>query len=121
MSTEYGKTVVDVHSLKDFRTALDNHHSAAAAMLRNIDEKLLNPDPRPFGGFPDGNDTADYYSTMVGEYRAKVARLQKAIEAARTATRSILDTYQTVEARNDASAKDIARAVDPVAAALKGA
>ncbi|HEY3505126.1 MAG TPA: hypothetical protein VGN37_20365 [Actinocatenispora sp.] len=118
MSTEYGKTVVDVHSLEDFTTALDNHHSAAASMLKTIEDKLLNAKPK-LGDFPDGVDTQDYYSTMAAEYHTRIKRLKTAIEAAQRATKSILDTYKTAEARNDASAQDIARTMSPVSNALK--
>lgn len=130
MSKEYGKTVVDVHSLEDFTKALDNHHSAVTAMLKTIDGKLAspfvgctaaNPDSELFGGFPDGRETNQYYTSTASEYRARIKRLQSAIEAAQRATASILDTYRSTEDRNDASARDIARTVNPVGTALKGA
>ncbi|GAA4217934.1 hypothetical protein [Actinocatenispora rupis] len=119
MTTEYGRTVVDVHSLADFTTALDNHHSAIASMLKTIDDKLLDVPPK-LGGFPDATDTESYYASMVSDYRARVQRLRSAVEAARKATTSILDTYATAEARNHANSRDIARTMGPVGTALKG-
>ncbi len=129
MTKEYGRTVVDVQSLEDFRTALGNHHSATAAMLKTIEDKLVGTtggassshDNHLFGVFPDGQDINDYYVRMALLYHARVQRLKTAVEAAQKATNSILHTYRTVEARNDANSKDIARTMRPVDTALKGA
>jgi len=118
MTTEYGKTVVDVRSLDDFTTALRNHQSAVASMLDTIESRLWHVRPK-LGTFADGTEMADYYQDMADAYHRRVRRLRRAIEAAREATGSILDTYTTAEARNDASAKDIARTLDPVGTALK--
>ncbi len=129
MTKEYGRTVVDVQSLEDFRTALGNHRSATATMLKTIEDKLVGTsggassshDNQLFGAFPDGLDTNSYYASMALAYHARVQRLKNAVEAAQKATDSILHTYRTVEARNDANSKDIARTMGPVSTALKGA
>jgi cell division septum initiation protein DivIVA len=118
MTTEYGKTVVDVHSLEDFQTALNNHHSAAVSMLKTIENKLWHVSPK-LGTFSDGNEMSNYYSTTANDYHDRVQRLKSAIEAAQQATKTILATYKTAEARNDANSKDIERTLAPVGTALK--
>lgn len=117
MGKEYGKSVVDVESLSDFRTALDTHHDAVCAMLSTMENHLLDVTPK-LGGFPDARDLERRYSTVTGGYHNRIKRLKVAIEAAQQATDSIMHKYKTTEDRNHSNADVIARTVRPVAVAL---
>lgn len=112
-------TRVDILSLEDFRKTLDARLSAARSVLSTLNGSLGNGQIK-LGAFDDANTAARSYQSVHSIHVARIQRLISAIEAARTATDTIIRNYKTAEARNKANVADIAAALGGVNTALKG-
>jgi ABC-type transporter Mla subunit MlaD len=112
-------TNVDVLSLDDFQTTLAARLTEANGLLTKLNTTLQGAPPQ-LGGFQDAVNTAGRYSDLHGEHTAGVQRLIDAITAAQTATATIMNNYNTTEARNAANASDIANTLSPVGEVLNG-
>ncbi|HYU84725.1 MAG TPA: hypothetical protein VEK80_07945 [Kribbellaceae bacterium] len=112
-------TRVDVLSLEDFRATLVTRLREADSILHKLTTELGGRKPA-LGTFVDGSAKAAEYSALYDQHVDRVNRLRRAIIAAQEATDTIIDNYRTTEARNGASASDIANKLDGVANALDG-
>jgi hypothetical protein len=113
-------TRVDVLSLEDFRATLAVRLQEAESILTKLTTELRGRKPA-LGTFQDGTTKATEYAALHDQHVDRVNRLKRAIIAAQAATSTIIDNYRTTEARNGASASDIANRLDGVANALDGA
>jgi hypothetical protein len=113
------KTRVDVLSLEDFRATLAARLREAESILTKLTTELRGHKPA-LGTFQDGTAKATEYSALYNQHVDRVNRLKRAIIAAQTSTSTIITNYRTAEARNGASASDIANKLDGVANALDG-
>lgn len=112
-------TTVDVLSLEDFQTTLTARLAEANALLTTVNTTLQGAPPR-LGGFQDAVDTAGRYSELHGEHSSGVQRLIDAITAAQSATTTIINSYNTTEARNAANVSEIANTLSPLGEVLNG-
>jgi hypothetical protein len=112
------KTTVDILSLEDFRATLDARLREAEALLRTVSGSA-GAQP-PLGGFVDATQTSGDHRSRHTEQVDRVRRLVAAIQAARTATDTIITNYRTTEARNEANSADIAAVLGNVGTALSG-
>jgi len=110
-------TRVDVLSLEDFNKTLATRLSEAEALLTKLNTDLKGKAPK-LGTFEDGANSAAHYSDLYTQYVQRIGRLKAAIVAAQTATNDIIANYKTTEARNHATAADIASRLGGVYAAL---
>lgn len=109
---------VDVLALEDFHRNLNARLSEVDAAIRKLGSELGNTAPA-LGTFTDARQRVNRYATLRGEQMDRLNRLRKAITAAQTATATILSNYRTTEARNRASAADIAGVLGGVDSALR--
>lgn len=114
-----GSSNVDVLSLEDFNKTLANRLSEAEAMLAKLNSDLRGKAPK-LGTFQDGTGVAAHYSDLYTQYVQRIGRLRSAIIAAQAATNDIIANYTTTEARNHASAADIASKLGGVDTAIDG-
>lgn len=105
MSDETNK--VDILSLEDFRKTLDYRLSSAQSVLTALNGALANGEAQ-LGTFADANSAAWKYKMTHEEHVKCAQQLISAIEAAQTATDTIIRNYTTTEARNKANSADIA-------------
>ncbi|MGN9811003.1 hypothetical protein ACTMSW_16780 [Micromonospora sp. BQ11] len=112
-----GRTTVDLLSLEDFHRTLTHRLAEAERALRKLNSEMQCRPPA-LGSFADATDNARRYSEIHQVYVDHVDRLRTAVQAARTATATILASYRTTEARNAANAADIAAALRGVDEAL---
>ncbi len=113
------QTRVDILTLEDFRKTLDGRLSEAESVLRSLNS--TSADVRPaLGAFFDATRTAGSYLDRHAQQVARVQRLISAIQAAQTATGTIIKNYRTAEARNTANSADIANVLGGVQTALDG-
>lgn len=105
--------LVDVLSLEGFRATLDGRLSEAVAVCTSLNELLVNPEPK-LGDLPDAHHVAQRYKTLYGQAVDRVSRLINALYATRSALDTIIENYQTNEARLTADANDIADALGGV-------
>jgi hypothetical protein len=110
-------TRVDVLSLEDFNKTLATRLSEAEALLTKLNTDLKGKSPK-LGTFEDGTNSAEHYSDLYTQYVQRIGRLKSAIVAAQAATNDIIANYKTTEARNHASAADIANKLGGVYTAL---
>jgi ABC-type transporter Mla subunit MlaD len=81
----------------------------------------LNQMSRPaLGTFQDANTTAGSYNAVHRQHVQRANRLVAAIEAAQSATDSIIRNYRTTESRNAATQAEIRQALGEVAVKLGG-
>ncbi len=112
-------TNVEVLSLQDFNKTLTTRLSEVDAMLTKLNTDLRGKEPK-LGTFQDGVNVAGHYADLYTQYTERIGRLRSAIVAAQTATNDIIANYTTTEARNHASAADIASKLGGVYTALDG-
>jgi hypothetical protein len=112
-------TNVDLLSLEDFSKRLGARLGEADAMLTKLDDDLRGREPK-LGTFQDATTTQSQYTDLYDQYVQRIGRLRSAILAAQKATDDILANYKTTEARNHASAADIASKLGGVDTALNG-
>jgi len=110
-------TRVDVLSLEDFNKTLATRLSEAEALLTKLNTGLKGKAPK-LGTFYDGANSSEHYNDLYAQYVQRIGRLKAAIVAAQTATNDIIANYKTTEARNHASAADIASRLGGVYTAL---
>ncbi|MFC3503980.1 hypothetical protein ACFOOK_23835 [Micromonospora krabiensis] len=113
-----GRTEVDLLSLEDFQSRLADRLTQAESVLRKLNTEM-QCSPPALGSFHDATSNARRYSEIHQSYADQAERLRQAITAAQKATSTILANYRTAEARNAASAADIAAALNGVDEALK--
>ncbi|MEV4540690.1 hypothetical protein GA0070609_6413 [Micromonospora echinaurantiaca] len=113
-----GRTTVDLMSLEDFHQRLADRLTQAETVLKKLNTEMQCRPPA-LGTFADATSNARKYSDIHLSYVEKVGRLREAVEAAQSATATILENYRTAEARNAANAADIAAALTGVDNALK--
>jgi len=114
-----GTTRVDLLTLEDFRARLDGRLAAAQSVLDTLNGKIGNRGPA-LGRFQDAIASGQNYERHRQMHVQRATRLISAINAARTATDTIIQRYRTVEARNAASQADILRALEAVPALATG-
>lgn len=112
------RTSVDVLSLEDFHRTLAARLGEAEDILKKIDTELRCRPPA-LGRFADASEVTSGYHALLDRYADRAARLQAAVTAAQSATETIIANYRTTEARNRASAADIAAVLGGVDAALR--
>jgi hypothetical protein len=113
-------TNVDLLSLEDFNKTLGTRLSEVDAMLTKLNADLRGTTPK-LGAFQDATSQQSRYTTLYDQYVQRIGRLRSAIVAAQRATDDILANYKTTEARNHASASDIAAKLGGINTALDGA
>lgn len=113
-----GRTTVDLMSLEDFHQRLAGRLTQAETVLKKLNTEMQCRPPA-LGTFTDATSNARKYSDIHLSYVEQVGRLRRAVEAAQSATATILANYRTAEARNAANAADIAAALTGVDDALK--
>jgi len=101
---------VDVLSLEGFRTTLDRRLSEAESVKTCLVEQLRRTRPR-LGDLADADHICIRYQTLYDQHLNRVTLLIDALEATRDALTTIIDNYETNEARQTASAVDIADAL----------
>ena len=111
-----GTNRVDLLTLEEFRSRLDSRLIDAKALV----EKLNHMSKPALGTFQDANTTAGGYNVVHRQHLQRANRLVSAIEAAQSATDSIIRNYRTTEARNAASQAEIRRALGDVTVKLEG-
>lgn len=109
---------VDVLALEDFHRNLDARLSEVDSAIRKLGTEMGATAPA-LGTFTDARQRINRYTTLRGEHLDRLKRLRTAITAAQTATATILNNYRTAEARNRASAADIASVLGGVDSALR--
>ncbi|HEY8453403.1 MAG: hypothetical protein FWJ70_02460 [Micromonosporaceae bacterium] len=110
-------TAVDVLTLEDFQ----RHLSARLQQARSVLDRLsgdLSGRPPALGTFFDAVETSRQYEAVHRLELARARRLVSALEAVQEATSTIIRNYRTAEARNAATAEDIAGALSGVDVAL---
>jgi hypothetical protein len=112
-------TNVDLLSLEDFNKTLGTRLSEVDAMLTKLNAELKGQTPK-LGTFQDADAKRSQYADLYDQYVQRIGRLKSAILAAQKATGEILANYKTTEARNHASAADIAHQLGGVNTALDG-
>jgi hypothetical protein len=112
-------TKVDLLSLEDFNKTLSTRLTEVDAMLTKLNADLKGKTPK-LGTFQDANAKQSQYADLYDQYVQRIGRLKSAILAAQKATDDILANYKTTEARNHASAADIANKLGGVDTALNG-
>jgi hypothetical protein len=112
-------TNVEVLSLQDFNKTLATRLGEVDAMLTKLNNDLRGKEPK-LGAFTDGVSVSGHYGDLYTQYTERLGRLRSAIVAAQTATNDIIANYTTTEARNHASAADIASKLGGVYTALDG-
>lgn len=112
-------TTVDVLTLEDFQRSLQARLREARAVLDRLTQDLQCRSPA-LGTFQDGLNTAEQYQSIHQQEANRASRLVSALEAALTATESIIRNYRTTEARNNANSGDIAGVLGGVDSALNG-
>ncbi|WBB65286.1 hypothetical protein [Micromonospora sp. WMMD812] len=113
-----GRTEVDLLSLEDFQSLLADRLTQAESVLRKLNTEM-QCSPPALGSFTDATSNARRYSEIHQSYVDQAERLRQAVKAAQKATSTILANYRTTEARNAATAADIAAALNGVDEALK--
>jgi hypothetical protein len=111
-----GGVAVDIASLEDFRAKLDARLSQAATLLAKFDE--LGCAQPQVGTLTSGVAFVQAFGSRRAEYRARLARLQKALQVTRDNTDTIIANYRTAEERNAANAKVIAAQLSGIGNAL---
>jgi hypothetical protein len=112
-----GTNRVDLLTLEEFRSRLDSRLADAKALVQTLNA-MSTPQ---LGTFQDANTTRDNYTRVHRQHVQRANRLVAAIEAAQSATDSIIRNYKTTEARNAASQAEIRRALGDVTLKLEGA
>jgi hypothetical protein len=77
-------------------------------------------DPPALGTFYDAHRTVDRHQALHDQYVQRLRRLADALNAAATATATIIDTYRAAADNTEVSVKDIQTALLPVSEALDG-
>jgi hypothetical protein len=112
-----GSVNVDRLSLEDFESTLDGRLAEADFLMRQIES--LRTNDAGLGLFDDATRVKTDHDKWIREATDRLQRLKRSLEAAKTATNTILTNYKTAEARNAATANDIAGAMAGVNDALK--
>ena len=111
-----GTNRVDLLTLEEFRSRLNDRLDNAKELLQK-----LNAMGKPaLGTFLDAKTTAADYDRVHRQHVQRASRLVSAIEAAQSATDSIIRNYKTTESRNAASQAEIRRALGDVTLELEG-
>ena len=110
---------IDVLSLEDFRSTLDGRLSEANSVRTCLTELLRRTDPE-LGDLPDAQHVDLRYRSLYDQHLNRIGLLIDAITATRAALTTIIDNYQTTEARLTANAKDIADALGAVSGVPDG-
>jgi hypothetical protein len=111
-----GTNRVDLLTLEEFRSRLNSRLTDAKALVQT-----LNTMSRPaLGTFQDAHTTTSDYDRVHRQHVQRANRLVSAIEAAQSATDSIIRNYKTTEARNAASQAEIRQALGDVTQKLEG-
>jgi hypothetical protein len=103
-------SMVDVLSLEDFRATLDRRLDEAKSVKTCLVELLRRTQPR-LGDLADADHIRIRYQTLYDQHLNRATLLIDALEATRDALTTIIGNYQTNEARQTASAIDIADAL----------
>ena len=103
-------SMIDVLSLEDFRTTLDRRLDEARSVKTCLVEVLRRTQPK-LGDLADADHICIRYQTLYDQHLNRVTLLIDALEATRDALSTIISNYQTNEARQTASAVDIANAL----------
>lgn len=111
-----GTKRVDLLTLEQFRSRLDSRLTDAKALV----QKLNGMSKPALGTFQDAHSTVGDYDSVHRQHVQRASRLVAAIEAAQSATDSIIRNYKTTESRNAASQADIRRTLGDVALKLGG-
>jgi hypothetical protein len=112
-------TKVDVLSLEDFNKTLATRLSEVDSMLTKLNVDMRGSSPK-LGTFTDATSKRSEYDDLYDQYAQRIGRLRSAIVAAQRATDDIIANYKTTEARNHASAADIANKLGGISTAING-
>lgn len=113
------RTMVDVLSLEEFRLTLDARLTEAQSARTTMVEVLRRTRPA-LGDMSDATYVEDRYLALYDQHLDRIIRLIHAIEATLDAITTIIDNYQTNEARLVADARDIADALGGVSGVPDG-
>ena len=113
------RTVVDVLSLEGFRSTLDARMSEAIALRTTLTEQMGRTPPS-LGNLPDADYVGQRYLDLYDQHLDRVNRIIGALEATQTAIATIIDNYETSEARRVADAAKIADALGAVSGVPDG-
>ncbi|MEV0135858.1 hypothetical protein AB0H83_46385 [Dactylosporangium sp. NPDC050688] len=111
-----GTNRVDLLTLEEFRSRLDGRLDDAKELVR----KLNSMNKPALGTFLDAKATGADYDRVHRQHVQRATRLVSAIEAAQSATDSIIRNYKTTESRNAASQAEISQALGDVTLTLEG-
>lgn len=115
-----GTNIVDVLSLEGFQATLDARLSEAESVRTSLLEVLQRTAPQ-LGTLPDAAHVSERYQTLYDQHVAGIDVLLNALRATGEALASIIETYQTNEARLTANANEIADALTSASGAPNGA
>lgn len=111
-----GTNRVDLLTLEEFRSRLNSRLGDAKALVQKLDQ-MSSP---ALGTFQDANTTVQGYQNVHRQHVQRAHRLVSAIEAAQSATDSIIRNYKTTESRNAATQAEIRRALGDMTLKLEG-
>jgi len=114
-----GRTAVDVLSLEGFKATLDARLSEAHALRTSLAEQMRREAP-DLGKLPDADYVRGRYLDLYDQHVDRVSKLIGAIEATQVAITTIIDNYETTEARRVADANKIADALGAVSGVPDG-
>jgi hypothetical protein len=106
------RTLVDVLSLEGFQSTLDGRMSEAVAIRTTLTEQMGRTAPK-LGNFPDADYVGQRYLDLYDQHLDRIGRVISAIEAAQYAIKTIIENYETDEARR---AADVNRVSDALGA-----
>jgi hypothetical protein len=115
-----GTNIVDVLSLEGFMATLDARLSEAESVRTSLIEVLQRTAPQ-LGTLADATYVSERYQTLYDQHVAGIDVLLNALRATQEALASIIETYQTTEARLTANANEIANALTSASGAPNGA
>lgn len=115
-----GTNIVDVLSIEGFQATLDARLSEAESVRTSLLEVLQRTAPQ-LGTLPDAAYVSERYQTLYDQHVAGIDVLLNALRATGEALASIIETYQTNEARLTANANEIADALTSASGAPNGA
>jgi hypothetical protein len=115
-----GTNIVDVLSLEGFQATLDARLSEAESVRTSLLEVLQRTAPQ-LGTLPDAAYVGERYQNLYDQHVAGIDVLLNALRATGEAMASIIETYQTNEARLTANANEIADVLTSASGAPNGA
>jgi hypothetical protein len=113
------RTVVDVLSLEGFQSTLDARLSEALAIRTTLTEQMGRTPPK-LGNFHDADYVGQRYLDLYDQHLDRIGRIITAIEATQVAIKTIIENYETDEARRAADVNKISDALGAVSGVPDG-